>query len=681
MKLSIQWLKEMLPGLKKGPEAIKHTLELAGLEVESMTSVGLDTILEVALPPNRGDCLSHLGLAREVAAVLGLKVPQLKILPLKTGDFSLKKDMSVPVIKDSKSVFRYMTRLVRGVRVAPSPQAWQERLQALGVRPVNNVVDATNLVMLELGHPLHAFDIRFLKNQKIVVRQQGQASSFVTLDSQERALLPEDLVIADSEGPVALAGIMGGKNSEIRDDTVDLVLEAASFNPTRIRRTARRLGLHTDSSHRFERWVNPDTVALALNRVTVLILEAAGGLASREVTDFYPKKVKPHNVALRLSRLEELVGLSFKPAQVESLLKAEGLIPKKTKQGWLVSVPAYRTDLMREIDLIEEVVRFTGFDGLPSELPPARHRMIVESHESRCLEWAQRYFASQGFFETIHYSFEPAGLSKQAGYEGDESSLLTLQNPISPELSTMRATLLGSLLQSLSERKGEGSLFEIRSVYSYDEGRVVEKKRLTGVVGGALLPPHWKGLSRKADFYFIKGIVEQFFKQAGISTQWLVAQKSQFHPLQCLEVKTGEQSIGFCGKLHPQLLASFGLPADIFAFDLDYALVASLWGSDPVRFIPYSSLPQVTRDLALLMDKQISYEQLLQAIRQFEMPWLKEVYLFDQYEGEKIPADKKSLALSLVFENEERTLTDEEVNKVHFELVEYLTRTLGVGLR
>lgn len=638
-----------------------------------------DSILDVANPPNRGDCLSHIGLAREIGAIHPPHFKDLRSHLIK-GTYSIKDYVKVQV-KDSRGCPRYCSRVIRGIKISPSPKWMVSRLESLGVRSINNVVDATNYVMLETGHPLHAFDHRFLRGGKLIIRKAGQAQKFETLDDEKRDLVAEDLVIADVEGVVALAGIMGGKNSEVQEDTSVLVLEAAAFNPVRIRQTARRLGLQSESSYRFERVVNPDTVSFALNRLTQLILELAGGEASREVIDLYPKKVKPVRLTLREARLEHILGIKIKQAEVKRILTSLGFKPVRSASGWRLTIPLYRNDITREIDVIEEVVRLSGYDQIKPELPRSIMRPARQSEQGKLEESVRNFLLNHGFYETIHYSFcGPEDLQK-GGYSGDA---VRLANPLSREMSLLRPALLPALLETYAKNRSSSEeglrFFELRQIYFPPQG---EQKRLAGIYGGPFYSTNWIEKGRLMDFFDGKGLLEAFFNFAKLASVSFVPtdERPEFHPGQCMRIDSNKKTLGYFGKLHPAILGKADLKDSVFYFDLDYSLLVQEWGAQGLRYEILSPYPRVTRDMALVMNEEMTHEEILKAVAELNVSWLKEVSLFDLYKGDKLPPGKKSLAFALVYENVERTLTDEEVNEVHFKLIDSLKNKLGVELR
>lgn len=639
-----------------------------------------DTILEVNVTPNRGDCLSHWGVAREVAALFGLNLKKQKA-DYKKGSYPIKDYVKVEV-KDVEGCRRYMSRVIRNVTIAPSPQWMQSRLDRLGIRPINNVVDATNYVLLETGHPLHAFDHRFIEGQSIVVRPASSDKAFTTLDQVSRSLEPTDLVIADSKGPVALAGVMGGQNSEIRPDTKTLVLEAATFDPICIRKTARRLGLHTESSQRFERFVPADTVEVAMDRLIQLILGAAGGEVSQDGIDCNAATEKPLTIILRAKRIEQILGIQIQPAQVESIFMSLGFKVKAVSTGWEVDVPPYRSDLTREIDLIEELIRIHGINQLQSSLPHLQLREVFESAESRHEDAFRLFWVGQGFTETMHLSFCEKGEGAKISLPQDSG--LAIQNPLSEELAVLRPSLLPALLRSYKknfEIEKEGvRLFELRSVFQSDG---VESKRLSGIYGGAYFAPNWQGLKRDMNLFDGKAYLESFFKLGHLPAVTVSPspENPSLHPGEAVRLECRGGVLGYLGRLHPTVQERFEIKETLYFFDLDVGLLSTAWETAPMAFKPLSPFPPTTRDLALIANRDLSYQSVLDAIRKERVSWLKDVSLFDVYEGKNLPEGKKSLALSLVYGDPERTLTDDEVNQTHFKLVDALKAKLGVELR
>jgi phenylalanyl-tRNA synthetase beta chain len=473
-----------------------------------------DVRFELGLTPNRPDCLSVVGVAREVSAMAGnpLRLPARKVT--EAGP-AIASQTSITVTEPGLCP-RYAARLIRGVTIGPSPDWLVSRLEAVGMRSINNVVDVTNYVLMELGHPLHAFDLRLLRGGCIVVKRAGKGVTFTTLDGQSRPLDDRDLVICDAEGPVALAGIMGGENSEIRPDTVDILLESAYFNPTSIRRSSKRLGLHTESSHRFERGADVNMVPVALDRAASLILEVAGGTAAKGRIDVYPQPLAERRLAISARKTAEILGLELDILEIRRLLQSIGLAAElaENQEGTLyVSIPAFRPDLEREIDLIEEVARLNGYDRIPVTMPAGRivcHRPANRQQHVRQLRDAM---VAAGFSEVINYSFTTPSAWDKIALAADDSRRETVQilNPLTEEQSVMRTTLVPSLLETVSRnlayRSRDLRLFELRPVFLPQPGEELpqERLRLTAVLCGRREPEGWAQGNETVDFFDLKG--------------------------------------------------------------------------------------------------------------------------------------------------------------------------------
>lgn len=633
-------------------------LPLSAVKVGATISKALklkDTILEVNITPNRGDCFSHVGIAREVAALFDL--------PLKTSKHFYKPAHQEKIsvrIHDKKGCPRYTSCLMHGVEVKPSPLWLQLRLERLGIRSINNLVDATNILMLETGHPVHAFDARFIEGNEIHIRSIHEETSLITLDDVERKLVPGDLVITDQKKIVALAGIMGGKNSGVQSDTSAIILEVAQFDASRIRRTTKRLGLSTESSLRFERNVPGSSVGLAMEGLIQLIGCLAGGRPG-PIHDLYPKVGAIRRVPLRRDRIRQVLGMEIPDRRITQILKSLNLSPKKLKAGWSTMIPEYRSDLNREIDLIEEVVRLQGMGSIKPELPKMAVGQAGVQGEREDL--ARNFFVSLGFLETIHLSFCPEN--------GDVNSH-ALQNPLSQEEGCLRSSLLPKLLQLAESQSGPIRFFELRCVFEEQE-----TQRLAGILGGTNAFPSWARKPRKIDFYDGKGILESFFKNQKCHVEFMPDTHPHFHPDQCLRLQAGDQVLGYYGLLHPSLTHKNG---ELYYFDLDFKALVNV-PEETIHCREISPFPSVTRDLALVVEQSLTHQQILSAIHGKKVEWLKKISLFDVYQGENLEEGKKSLAFTLVYENPLRTLTDEEVNAEHFGLVSYLEGKLQARLR
>lgn len=647
-----------------------------------------DVILELNVTPNRGDALSHWGVARDLSAITGLEINFAKIVP-DTVEFHSNQDKTKNAdlnitLSDQKGCPRYTGSQIFGVKVAPSPAWLSSRLEALGLRSINNVVDATNYVMLLTGHPVHAFDANMVAGHHIRIVSLQQEEKFTTLDSTERQLLAGDVVIADADKNVALAGIMGGENSEVTEQTQDLILEVAFFEPSRIQKTSRRLGLQTDSSYRFSRFVNPDSIKRAHEILQDLILNLAGGEAT-EIQDHYPQPYQEKQIILAKKEMLRILGIDVPEKDVVRILQGLQCDVRIREESYEVKAPVGRSDLTRAVDLIEEVIRIYGMDQVPTVSPRMSLRLSQENKASFFEREIKEYFINNGFYETVHYSFgEPNLFAKVLKESSDQ--FLRLANPISEDLAVMRPSLLPSLLESykknhLNTDKGL-QFFELRKIYlPQSDGTTEEKRILACLYTGNAWGRNPYALTRHADFYDGKGLLGTFFDKARIQTQNKVYENWPFHPGQSCAFYQGKIFLAACGALHPLLLQNLKIKDKLYYIELDYDAVANRYHQGRVKYEAVSKLPPVYRDLALLAPKALTHQEILRVIQKEKPKYLKYIELFDQYEGESLPQGKKSLAYSFVYQPEEGSLTDEKVNEMHFALVNKLQEKLPVELR
>lgn len=667
------------PGLPVGQPAF----EALGLK---------DVRFELGLTPNRADCLSVVGVAREVAAIAGkpLRLPKIEV-PESGAPASEQTSVT---IEEPGMCPRYAARLVRGVKIGPSPDWMVRRLESVGQRSINNVVDVTNYVLMELGHPLHAFDFRLLRGGRIVVKKAGDQERFTTLDSQERVLNRDDLTICDAEGAVALAGIMGGENSEIQADTVDILLESAYFNPPTIRRTSKRLGIHSESSHRFERGADVDMVPRALDRAAALIQQVAGGSVAPGAIDAYPRPVPEKKISIEAARTSRLLGFDLDILEIKSLLQTIGLsselAPDRTDAVLYVTVPNFRPDIEREIDLIEEVARLKGYEHIPTTMPQGRILGHCETPAMRLEHSLREAIVACGFSEVINYAFNaPAALDKiLLAPQDPRRNQVRLLNPLTEEQSVMRTALLPSVLQSAAQNLAYRSttdlrLFELRPVFlPADEELPRETLHLTAVMCGRRSPLGWSHGNDLVDFFDLKGVVEELLVSLRIpSLSWDPEFKENYyHPGKTCSVCCGEVMLGTLGEIHPRVLENFDVEQPVFAFELDLAALAQVTGGE-AKFQALSRFPGVYRDSALLLDEAVSARQILDAVRGAKARDMEDVILFDIYRGKGIPAGKKSVAIRVRYRSPEKTLTDEEIGKAHGRIIKTLENELGAEIR
>ena len=648
-----------------------------------------DTIFEIGLTPNRADCLSVIGVAREVAAKLMTSIHLPGHEPAESGP-AIATVASVTV-EDADLCPRYAARYISGCTVAPSPVWLVNRLEAVGMRSINNVVDVTNYVLMEYGHPLHAFDFDRLAGGKIIVRRASEGEVFTTLDGQERPLLPTDLTIRDGERAVALAGIMGGENSEIAPETTNILLESAWFNPSAIRKSSKRLGLHTESSHRFERGADIGIVAQALDRAATLIAELAGGAVARGTIDVYPHKIHPRHVPVRLKRINAVLGTKLTASEVLDIFTRLQFHTRETEPGLLtVTVPTFRVDIEREIDLIEEVARLHGFNAIPATMPTARVFSDRPSLHQKVEKALRDLLTAHGFSEVVNFSFFATELLDKLLLPGCDPRRETIRllNPLSDDLAVMRTTLLPGLLQTternLSRRSLNLRLFELRRVYHPVAGQELadEPLHLGAILTGRRRPEGWNHEDATIDFFDVKGVLENIFDEFRIRGVSFTADKLElfYHPGKACSLIVGAEEIGSCGELHPDVLDSFAIEQPVYYVELNFEKLLKHCGAHPA-IVPPSRYPDTFRDSALLIDETTPAAVVLETIRGQKVKELEGVELFDLYTGAGIPEGKKSIAVRVRYRAPDRTLTDDEVTPLHAKIVDNLVKKLGITVR
>ncbi|MDE0016612.1 MAG: phenylalanine--tRNA ligase subunit beta [Candidatus Poribacteria bacterium] len=649
-------------------------------------ALGLDDIVfELEITPNRPDCLSLIGVAREIRAETGnaLKLPP---VDLKEDETDIQKTTSV-TIEAPDLCPRYAARVIRGVKVGQSPAWLQQRLESVGVGVINNIVDITNFVLMEYGQPLHAFDYHKLAENRIVVRRAVENENITTLDEVERDLAPDMLVIADAEKPVALAGIMGGYDSEITETTADVLLESAYFNPSSIRATAKTLGISTEASYRFERGADPGAVLAALDRATQLIAELAGGSICKGVVDVYPGEQPLHQIQFRPERVNFILGTAIEATEMAEILSDLGFEVKADGTGnYQVTVPTFRSDLTREIDLIEEIARVYGYDNIPTTLPKGDIPVPAPNPSTEVRKRIKHFLLAAGMMEAINYSFcDPNGFDKiRFAADHPRRDVLKLQNPLSPEMSVLRTTLLPNLLENAQHNRNHQidtiALFEIGSVFIRN-GAEKEPERVTGILAGQVGDGVYSNPYREPDFYDIKGVVEGILEVCGIVDYTLEKTDAPtFHPGRNAAVLSSNKQIGIFGEAHPEVLENYDLPykAYLFDFDMEALVDAAIFAK---RFEPIPVYPKVERDLAIVVDKAVLSDMPTGLIYATGGELVESVRLFDVYEGEQVPEGKKSLAYAITYHSATETLTDKAVNALHDKVVKRLNQELGAELR
>ena len=649
-----------------------------------------DVQFELGLTPNRSDCLSVVGVAREVAAMTGntLRLPEVQIAESAT-DINQKSSVQ---LEDADLCPRYTARLIEGVKIGPSPDWLVRRVEAVGMRSINNVVDVTNFVMMELGQPLHAFDYNRLRGGRIVVRRAAEGEMFTTLDGQERSMQTDDLMICDGEGSVALAGVMGGLNSEVEEDTTDILLESAYFNPIAIRRTSKRLGLHTESSHRFERGSDVDMAPVALDRAAALIAELAGGQVAHGILDAYPETVESLTLELSVERCNRLLGVEISQEETCKVLNSIDLTSVTGANANLVqvTVPNFRPDIEREVDLIEEVARLVGYERIVATMPKSQLDCQRLPRHLSLEKGVRDLMVAEGFAEIINYSFvAPESLDKIGLPAGDaRRSTVAVLNPLSEDQSVMRTTLVPGLLETaagnLAYRNEDLALFELRPVFGVVAGEELPKEalRLTALMCGRRDPEGWSQSSEECDFFDLKGVVEQLLESLWLTdVRWDSAESDCFyHPGKSAAVYAGDVLLGTIGELHPGLGKSYDLNRRMILCDLDLEAVFAKAGDFP-GFAPLSRYPDIARDSALLIDDAMPVSQVFATLNRVRLKDLESIVLFDVYRGEGVPEGKKSIAIRARYRALDRTLTDDLIQKQHGKLIKSLEKELGAELR
>jgi phenylalanyl-tRNA synthetase beta chain len=648
-----------------------------------------DTVLDISVTPNRPDCLCVIGVAREIAALTrqNMKYP---LLSLTDRGEEIHQKTSVTIL-DQDLCPRYVARMIEGVKIGPSPRWVSSRLEKVGIRSISNVVDVTNYVMMEYGQPLHAFDFAFLEEGRIVVRRAKEGEEFVTLDGVKRTLDGEMLMICDGVKPVAVAGVMGGLNSEIKDNTTSVLLESAYFDPAGNRRTSRKLGLETEAAYRFGRGIDYGGCVSAANRAAQLIQEWAGGRVVEGVVDAYPSPIRPKPIRLRTRRIHQVLGIEIPAKETRNYLENLELGIQEEKEDVLVVVPtSFRGDLEREIDLIEEVARLNGYDRIPITLPKG-----PPSSERRSKEFvAERKVIDllnvHGYHEVINYGFTSPAFADRIGLPpGDpRRQPLRILNPLAEDFSVMRTTLVPGLMETvqfnLFRKNSNLKLFELKKAFLPQGGEKLprEVKFLAGVALGFDRGPHWASPERPVDFYDIKGCVEDLLDGLQIKGgKFIKADDIPYlHPGKASKVVVDQEVLGALGEIHPEVLDHYEVRGRGYLFELDFSKMVK-WAREQKRFQALPKFPAVERDLSVVVDKDLEAEKIMEAIRTFQQPYIEEVTLFDVYQKPPIPEGKKGISYRIRYQANDRTLTDQEVNQYHETIFSRLKEVFQLNLR
>lgn len=685
MQASLSWLKELCP-FEASAAQVAAVLTARGLAVDAVHEIRDDVVLEVDVPANRPDCLGHLGLARELSAAFG--VP-LAARPAAPGGQGEPAEGMVRVAVDAPDLCgRYTARIVRGVRAAPSPPWVVARLMASGLHPINNVVDISNLVLLGLGHPIHTFDLSRIEGATIRVRRAEPGEILTTLDGQERRLDRDMLVIADARRPIGIAGVMGGADSQIVETTRDVLIEAAWFSPSSVRATARRLGLATEASHRFERGVDPEGVLAAQEQAVRLLAELAGGTPAPGVVDVYPGRTTRRTLTVRPERVRLLLGYDPGQAAIDGAFHALGLQSSRRPDGSQdVVVPSWRVDLDREVDLVEEVARHLGYDRVPARL--AFGEVSRATGAGQLAEERSRDLLSHlGFQEAVCYSMVGVGEDDPFTPPGTASPL-ALTNPIAEQMARLRRSILPGLVRAVDFNLRRGlrdvRLFEVGRVFlSHERGALPREPVRVGIAwSGAARPRHWSERPTEVALHDVLGVVEVLIE--GLHPGF--RPRRQPHALAGLDpgraaswTGSAGQAIAWCGALHSEVRGRMDIAQEIYLAELDLDLLLDEPAS-PRTVSPIPRVPAVTRDLSFVLDRQVSFEEVLATLGQVAAPAPVEFEVLDRYEGPPLGRDQVSITVRVILQPLEQTLTDAITEAYRGGLVQALRQGLGIELR
>ena len=676
-----------------GPEASVVMQLDDGLTVgrQLPRALGLDDpVLEIDLTPNRPDCTSIIGIARELAGIekTTLQYPDTAIV----DNGSEIAEMTSVTIEAPALCPRYAARMVVDIEVKSSPAWLQDRLLSVGLRPINNIVDITNFVMMESGQPLHAFDFDQLAENRIVVRQARNKETFVTLDQKERQLNSEMLMICDGEKPVAIGGVMGGLNSEIEPTTRRVLIESAYFNPSSVRKTAKTLGLATDASYRFERGVDPKGTIKALDRTARLIVEIAGGRLVSGVIDEHPLPVQTHPIELSVERTNRLLGTAFGADDIRSLLESiEFKVEKSDARSLVVAAPSFRVDVTRPEDLMEEAARLSGYEHIPLTHPqmPAEGKPIPKALQVR--NRIKQLMTGFGFSETITYSFISANACDMLRLDADDPrrDTVAVLNPLSEDQAVMRSSmvpgLLGAMGHNLAHQEKNLKLFEIGKIYQArgTDQLPEETEMLAGLWTGVRYHPSWHGREIECDFFDLKGAVEALFQALGVTPMEVIGESDPScrytRPGHTGRIRCDGRDLGLLGEIHPEVRKRYELRQTAFIFELNVdQLLPLITGRKTSRPIP--RYPSVSRDITLIVDQQLETQGILNRVMQIGDELIESLHLFDVFQGKPIPEGKKSISFRIVYRAADRTLEDEDVNRLHADTTARLVAEFNASL-
>lgn len=656
-----------------------------GTPAAKVFNIENDEVFEIGLTPNRADAMSHMGVARDLRAALLQKNSNIELITPSVSTFRIdKRTLKIDVdVKDSKLAPRYCGVTISGVTVKESPAWLQNRLKAIGLTPKNNIVDVTNYILHDLGQPLHAFDASKI-NGKIIVKTAAEGSKFTTLDDVERTLSAEDLMICDEKGPLCLAGVFGGKNSGVTETTNSIFLESAYFNPVSIRKSAKRHALNTDASFRFERGIDPTITEFALKRAALLIKEVAGGEITSDIVDIYPKKIEDFPVFLHFDKTAKLIGQELPKETIKKILASLDIkVNSVSDAGLGLIIPSYRVDVQREVDVVEEILRVYGYNNINfTKKLNATVANSARTEDYKVQNIVANQLNSLGFHEMMANSLTTGDYVKLSDMLKEEYNV-TMLNPLSNDLATMRQSMLFSGLEAVSyninRRNGDLKLFEFGKTYHKLLSGYDEPKHLTLFVSGNRSSESWATPQKPSDFFLFKGYVNSVLTRLGIG-------KLQNKPVtsdifaEGIAIASGNDVLVEFGTVKKSILKHFDIKQEVLFADFNWNLILKLI-NNKIKFTDIPKYPEVRRDLALLVDSNVPFDAIYNVARQTEKSLLKDINLFDVYEGKNLPEGKKSYAVSFTLQDSTKTLTDEQIDKIMSKLQKNLENEVGASLR
>lgn len=645
-----------------------------------------DRVLVLELTANRSDCLGMINVAREIAAILGISFKAQE--PVLKEDGPPIEDFIAIKIKDPDLCPRYAARVAVNIKIGPSPKWMQQRLTAAGVRPINNIVDITNYVMLEYNQPLHAFDLDQIANKQIIVRRAENGEKFATLDEVERSFNSDNLLIADPSGGLCVAGVMGGQSSEVTDRTVNLLLEAAYFNPISIRKTAKILGMRTEASLRFERGIDPNNTVKALNRAAQLIETLGCGQIARGLRDEYPNPIAPVMIKTTANRINSWLGTNLTSVQISGYLsRVNFVVNSKNGEEIEVTVPTYRRDVTHMADLAEEVARLHGYDKISVTIPESKQlgeRTAFQKFQLNC----RRILQGAGISEIFTYSFYSKTVPEQLGLDPNDPlrNMVELMMPLSEEQAVMRTGIAHGLLSAIAfntnRRQTDLAFYEIGRIYLPSGNQLPNEPLCLGIgLTGRKNETSWNQSKEEYDFYDLKGILEILWDRFGLPLpEYQRSSRPYLHPGQSAEIILEGRNIGYLGQIHPDVLKRYDLTKKVYLMELNLSVMSELSHTN-ITFEPLPKFPAVQRDLALVLSKKIEAQQIIAKIKEVSGDLAEKVELFDVYQGEQVGTDQRSLAFSITYRSKEKTLNDSEVNEIQTKLLQQLNAEFGAAVR